>query len=132
MHYSQETSFAPRAGFAWRLFGDDRTVIRGGAGRYVETLLSALITAGRAVEASEVGSYTNSIVNGKAAVSFPYAFPANLSQPGIATFEYAIAQRYKDPYVKQRNLTIERSLGLGAALRVTYDGSHGSSSTFGR
>jgi hypothetical protein len=45
MHYSQKTSFAAaRAGFAWRLFGDDKTVIRGGVGRYVETLLSALIT----------------------------------------------------------------------------------------
>jgi hypothetical protein len=126
MHDSQKTSFAPRVGFAWRPFGDDRTVIRGGAGRYVETLLSALITAGWAVEASEVGSYTNSIVNGRAALSFPYPFPANLSQPGVATFEYASTQHYKDPYVTQWNFTIERSLGLGAALRVTYDGSHGS------
>jgi Carboxypeptidase regulatory-like domain/TonB dependent receptor len=125
MHYSQKTSFAPRVGFAWRPFGDDKTVIRGGFGRYVETLLSALITAGWAVEASEVGSYTNSIVNGKAALSFPYAFPANLSQPGVATFEYASALHYKDPYVNQWNLTIERNIGLGTALRVTYDGSHG-------
>ena len=99
--------------FAWRPFGDDKTVIRGGVGRYVETLLSALITAGWAVEASEVGSYTNSIVNGKAALSFPYAFPANLSQPGVATFEYASGLHYKDPYVTQWNLTIERSLGFG-------------------
>ncbi len=124
LHDSQKTSFAPRIGFAWRPF-DDKTVIRGGVGRYVETLLSALITAGWAVEASEVGSYTNSIVNGKAALSFPYAFPANLSQPGVATFEYASAQHYKDPYVTQWNLTVERSIGLGTALRVTYDGSHG-------
>ena len=114
-----KTSFAPRAGFAWRPFGDDKTVILGGVGRYIETLLSALITAGWAVEASEVGSYTNSVVNGKAALSFPYAFPANLSQPGVATFEYASALHYKDPYVTQWNLTIERSLGFGTALRVT-------------
>jgi hypothetical protein len=125
LHYSQKTSFAPRAGFAWRPFGDDKTVIRGGVGRYIETLLSALITAGWAVEASEVGSYTNSIVNGKAALTFPYAFPSNLSQPGVATFEYASTLHYKDPYVTQWNLTIERSLGFGTALRVTYDGSHG-------
>src|SRR5215472_3180050 len=126
LHYSQKTSFAPRAGFAWRPFGDDKTVIRGGVGRYIETLLSALITAGWAVEASEVGSYTNSIVNGKAALSFPYAFPANLSQPGVATFEYASALRYQDPYVQQWNLTIERSLGFSTALRLSYDGSRGS------
>jgi hypothetical protein len=64
-------------------------------------------------------------VNGKPALSFPYAFPSNLSQPGVATFEYASALHYKDPYVTQWNLTIERSLGFGSALRVTYDGSHG-------
>jgi hypothetical protein len=46
MHYAQKTSFAPLAGFAWRRFGGDKAVIRGGADRYVETLLSALITAG--------------------------------------------------------------------------------------
>lgn len=126
LHYSQKTSFAPRLGFAWRPFGDDKTVIRGGAGRYIETLLSALITAGWAVEASEVGSFSNSVLNGKPAYSFPYPFPSNLSQPGVATFEYASAPRYKDPYVTQWNLTVERSLGLGTGVRVTYDGSHGS------
>jgi hypothetical protein len=126
MHFSSKTSFAPRIGFAWRVFGDDKTVIRGGYGRYVETLLSALITAGWAVEASEVGSYTNSIANGKPALSFPYAFPSNLSQPGVATFEYASDQHYKDPIVQQWNLTMERSLGWGAGVRLSYDGSHGS------
>src|SRR5262249_27817718 len=87
MHYSSKKSFAPRVGFAWRPFGNDKTVVRGGYGRYIETLLSALITAGWAVEASEVGSYTNTIVNGRPQLAFPYAFPANLSQPGVATFE---------------------------------------------
>jgi hypothetical protein len=126
MHFNSKTGFAPRIGFAWRVFGDDKTVIRGGYGRYVETLLSALITAGWAVEASEVGSYTNSIVNGKPAFSFPYAFPANLSQPGVATFEYASDLHYKDPIVQQWNFTLERALGFGTAVRVSYDGSHGS------
>ena len=125
MHYNSKTSFAPRVGFAWRVFGDDKTVIRGGYGRYVQTLLSALITAGWAVEASEVGSYTNSLVNGKPALTFPYAFPSNLSQPGVATFEYASDTNYKDPIVQQWSLTVERSIGLGTALRVSYDGSHG-------
>ncbi len=125
LHYSSKTSFAPRIGFAWRPFGDDKTVIRGGYGRYVETLLSALITAGWAVAASEVGSYTNSIVNGKPALSFPYAFPSNLSQPGVATFEYSSALRYKDPYVQQWNLTVERDQGWHTAIRASYDGSHG-------
>ena len=106
MHYSQKTSFAPRVGFAWRPFGDDKTVIRGGVGRYVETLLSALITAGWAVEASEVGSYTNSIVNGKAALSFPYAFPV---EP-LAT--------------RRRHLRIRQRAALQGSLRHAVEPDH--------
>ena len=30
LRYSEKTDFAPRIGFAWRVFGDDKTVIRGG------------------------------------------------------------------------------------------------------
>jgi hypothetical protein len=55
-------------------------------------------------------------VNGKAALSFPYAFPANLSQFGVATCEDASAQRYKDPNVTRWNLTIERSLQITARI----------------
>ncbi|MCU1329340.1 MAG: hypothetical protein JWN34_4710 [Bryobacterales bacterium] len=126
LHHSSKTSFAPRIGFAYRPFGNDKTVIRGGYGRYIETLLSSLITAGWAVAASEVGNYTNSVVNGKPTLSFPYAFPSNLAQPGSASFEYSSDPRYRDPWVQQWNLTIERDLGWKTALRATYDGNHGS------
>ena len=30
LHYSSKSGFAPRIGFAWRPFGDDKTVILGG------------------------------------------------------------------------------------------------------
>jgi hypothetical protein len=33
---------------------------------------------------------------------------------------------YRDPYVQQWNLTVERDLGFNIGLRVSYDGSHGS------
>ena len=32
---------------------------------------------------------------------------------------------YKDPYVQQWNVTVERDLGFQTGLRVSYDGSHG-------
>jgi hypothetical protein len=125
LHEAQYTSFAPRVGFAWRVTSDGKTVIRGGYGRFIETLLSALITAGWAVEGSNVGSYTNSLVGGKPVLTFPNPFPANLAQPGTATFELAAAQKYRDPYVQQWNLTIERNLGFNTGIRLSYDGNHG-------
>ena len=127
LHPAQKTSFAPRIGFAWRATKDGKTVIRGGYGKYVQTLLSALITAGWAVEGSNVGVYTNTLVNGKPTLTFPNPFPANLAQPGTATFELGAQERYRDPYVQQWNFTLERDLGFGTGVRVSYDGNHGAS-----
>jgi hypothetical protein len=125
LRYSQKTDFAPRVGFAWRVTNDGKTVIRGGYGRFVEAPLGFLILSSWAVEASDVATFTNSISGGKAQLRFPYAFPSNLAQPGTQDFDLSYALHYKDPYVQQWNLTIERDLGFQTGLRLSYDGSHG-------
>jgi hypothetical protein len=123
LRYSQKFNFAPRIGFAWRL--DNKTVLRGGYGKYIEAELGSLINAAWAVEASDVAKFTNQIVSGKPLYSFPYALPSNLAQPGSQVFDLAGDINYKDPYVQQWNFTAERDLGFQTALRVSYDGSHG-------
>ena len=65
LHYSDKTSFAPRLGFAWRPFHDDKTVIRGGYGKFIEAMLGTLTSAGWGVQSSYIGTFTNTIVNGK-------------------------------------------------------------------
>jgi hypothetical protein len=125
LRYSQKTDFAPRIGFAWRVTKDGKTVIRGGYGKFIDAPLGYLILSSWAVEASYVGSFTNSIKGGKAELNFPYAFPSNIRQPGTQEFDLSYALHYKDPYVQQWNFTIERDLGFQTGLRVSYDGSHG-------
>ncbi len=122
---SQRTDFGPRVGFAWRVGSNNKTVIRGGWGRYIEALSGSGLNASWAVASSFVGRYTNSIVSGKPTYSFPNAFPTNLAQPGTESFQFASEVGYLDPKVDQWNLTIERDLGFNTGLRVTYDGSHG-------
>ena len=124
LRYSQKFDFAPRIGFAWRV--DNKTVLRGGYGKYIEAELGSLINAAWAVEASDVAKFTNQIVSGKPLYSFPYALPADLAQPGSQVFDLAGDIHYKDPYVQQWNFTAERDLGLQTALRISYDGSRGS------
>src|SRR5262249_2863557 len=46
--------------------------------------------------------------------------------PGTQSLSNLVDLHYKDPYVQQWNLTLERDLGFNTGLRITYDGSHGS------
>jgi hypothetical protein len=126
LHTSQKTSFGPRIGFAWRATADGKTVIRGGYGRFIEAMLGTLTSAGWAVEASDIGIFTNSIVNGQPTLTFPYPLPSNLAQPGTQDFELSADINYRDPSVHQWNLTVEREVGYHTGIRISYDGSHGS------
>jgi hypothetical protein len=125
LRYSQKTDFAPRVGFAWKPFVSDRTVIRGGYGKFIEALMGGMVDDAWGVHTSDVAGFNNS--PGKPTYTFPYAFPTNLAQPGSQSFYQAFdAKTYSDPFVQEWDLTLEQSLGKGLALRVSYDGNHGS------
>ncbi|MFZ0589896.1 MAG: TonB-dependent receptor [Bryobacteraceae bacterium] len=125
LRFSNYTDFAPRFGFAWRVFGDNKTVLRGGYGRFIEALLAAGAIDGWAVESSNLGTFANSLgPNGMPVYSMPYSYPSNISQPGTQYFDLASNLHYKDPYVQEWNLTLERDLGKGVGLRASYDGNH--------
>jgi hypothetical protein len=127
LRYSSKLDFAPRVGFAWRVFGDDKTVLRGGYGKFIEALMSSAAISAWAVESSDVGFFENSIgSNGVPQYQLPYSWPSNIAQPGTLSFYQATDLHYKDPYVQEWNLTVERDLGQGIGLRISYDGNHGS------
>ena len=125
LRFSDKNDFAPRFGFAWRPTGDGKTVIRGGFGRFIEGPLGALLGAAYAIHSANQAFYNQSIVNGKPTLQFPYPFPAQLAQYGTQFFQQAGEIHYKDPKIDEWNLTIERDLGFGTALRLSYNGSHG-------
>jgi hypothetical protein len=129
LRYTDRTDFGPRIGFAWRPNKNDKTVIRGGWGRFIESPLGFSLVSGWAVSASFVPLYSNTYnpTNGSGQnLSFPSPFPANLDQPGTASFEYAFPIHYRDPTVQQWNATYEHDLGHDIGMRVSYVGSHGS------
>jgi hypothetical protein len=127
LRFSQKTDFAPRVGFAYRIGGSNKTVIRGGYGRFIETLLTSQVIDGWSVEASDVAYFTNSLgSSGLPTYQAPYSFPSNIAQPGTYFFDLASNIHYKDPHIDEWNLTFERDLGKGLGLQASYSGNHGS------
>lgn len=127
LRYTYMKDFGPRIGFAWRLAGTDKTVLRGGWGRFIEQPLGFSLVSGWAVSSSFV-NYTGqsqTAPGGSPTISFPSPFSATVV-PGGASFQYAFPIHYSDPSVQQWNLTLEQDLGHDIGMRLSYIGSHGS------
>jgi hypothetical protein len=126
MRFSQKTDFAPRFGIAWKPFNNNRTVVRGGYGRFIEALSGGLADDGGTVASSDLAFFPNSVVNGKPQFTFPYPFPANVAVPGSQEFAVGFPRHFQDPTVQEWDVTIEQDLGKGIGLRISYDGNHSS------
>jgi hypothetical protein len=141
LRYTALGDFGPRIGFAWRPMNNDKTVIRGGWGNFIESPLGFSLVSGWSVSASFVGQYGNDysqyttptnpntpsapILTSAPLYSLASPLPSTLGQQGAANFEYCFPIHYKDPSVQQWNLTVEQDLGHDIGLRLSYVGSHG-------
>jgi len=130
LRYTDKSDWGPRLGFAWRPLGNDKTVLRGGWGRFIETPLGFSLVAGWAVHSSYLATYNQGPDPTKATptplLSFANPFNPNAgSSTGTANFDYAFPIHYRDPTVQQWNLTLEQDLGHTIGVRLSYTGSHG-------
>jgi hypothetical protein len=113
--------FAPRFGFAYRPFGGERTVIRGGYGIYYNMApvfagirqLSWLNPPFILTETFEAAA------GAIPTLTFANPFPGQgtiTANPSI----YAVNRNLRDTYSQQMNLTVEREFMKNLGLRVTY------------
>jgi len=128
LRYTDKTGWGPRLGFAWRPFSNDKTVVRGGWGRFIEMPLGFSLVSGWAVHASYLATYNQALQNDGVTPLLSFSTPFNSlagDSAGTANFDYAFPIHYKAPTVQQWNLTVEQDLGRGVGVRLSYTGSHG-------
>jgi hypothetical protein len=129
LRFTGKTDFGPRLGFAWRVFGNDSYVLRGGWGRFIETPTGFSLTSGFGTASTYLGVFNQDYASDGITPQISFANPMNSgasSGSGSDIFYWAFPIHYTDPSVQQWNLTAEHDLGKGVGLRLSYTGSHGS------
>jgi hypothetical protein len=115
-------NFAPRLGFAFRPFRDNRTVVRGGAGIFINDLIGAVFGSLRNIHTASTGNFTNRITAGQPLIQFPRAYP-DILVTGVADFRTANQIDMRNPYTMQWHLTLEREVVKDTGVRLSYIGS---------
>ena len=124
------TDFAPRIGFAYRPFSNDKTVVRGGFGIFDVTTLGSVFYSVAGVHTGFLAAYSQYSCP---CFQFPEVGSGGSGNSGFGTQNYRTANQYdkKDPYSIQWNLTVERVLHGNTALRVSYIANRGDQLTWG-
>jgi hypothetical protein len=143
---NQYKQFMPRLGFAYDVFGNSKTAVRGGFGVFYQDRLPGFFNLSQATfapntitvgltnlqktAASPGGPFSNPYCTGCTTGAYANPFPFTLPFKSTQVFpnqmevnEYDPSGKFRVPVTYSYNLTIEQQLGSSWAMRLAYVGS---------
>jgi len=139
-------NFAPRASFAYDLFGSGKTVVRAGWGMFYDVFSQDFFagqlpwnTFNPGPAYNDIGGSAPVLFSGSAALAVipgpctgadvPIPNMQSCAPPVFIKFSasdiFTVDQKIRTPYIQNYNFNVQQRLGAGMALQIGYVGSSG-------